>query len=175
MAALDDVTYLSVVSEIFHYLIFIQPSVVFILQRLRQVPMIQCLCKICNVNMTRRASKCQCTTHHERLYAGLQQHIYQVRVELKTLLVHGIVSSAVRDDSTPADGEAVRFHVVFFQQSHILLPPRVRVRRDVSISTIFCFARQLGERVPYRGTPPVDVCASLDLIGSCKLELGGSE
>ena len=87
--------------------------------------------------------------HHQRRMPNpiLHQLLNQSPIMLNPLIVHGITVPQ-RDHPAPREREPVRRHAVLLQQRDVLLPPPVRVRRDVARVAALGRARRVREGVP---------------------------
>src|SRR5579883_733403 len=113
-----------------------------ILQRLRQVPMIE-----------RRI----------RLDAAREQLVDEPVVKIETLSVRGARTSG--KNARPGDGEAIGFGAQRLHQLAIVLVAVIMIVSDVAIAAIFDGALPMRETVPDRRPPSVFVHGPFDLIG----------
>jgi len=114
--------------------------------------------------------------YHEGNDSVGEELVDKVGVELDSLGVYGIVTTAQWDDAGPRDGEPVSLHAILVQQGDVILPTLVRIGGDVSILAIESLARRPGKVVPDRFATAVDVSRALNLEGSygCRNTVGWS-
>jgi hypothetical protein len=118
------------------------PAAMGILERLRHVPVIK---------------------GRDRFDAMRQQGIDQTVIEGQSRLVDGV--PAIGQHARPTDREAVGLQAQFGHQGDILAEPVVMIDGHVAGAALEGAARLLAERIPDRGTFPVLVPGSFDLIG----------
>lgn len=98
-----------------------------ILQRLRQIPMVQ---------------------RHHGLYIVFQQRINEIIVVSDTIRIN-VIGTALREDSTPRQGKSVKIHPYGFEQRDITTPQMVRIASNITTAVIFDENRMLvSETVP---------------------------
>ncbi len=118
------------------------PAAVLILQRLRQVPVVE---------------------GQHRLDLVGQKGIDQLLVESQTRLVHLPPTGGV--DARPAHREAVGLEPHLGHQRHVLFHAVVVIHRHIAVAPLKGLARQFGEEIPHRGPLAIGIPAPLHLIG----------
>ena len=90
-------------------------------------------------------------------------------------LVHWITAPPKRDDPAPREREPVRRHAVLLQQRDVLLPPPVRVRRDVARVPALGRAERVREGVPDGREAAVCGGRAFDLVTRCTCSVWSRE
>ena len=113
-----------------------------VLQRLRQIPMVQ---------------------RHVRRDAVRQQLVQQPIIEVEAFRVRRAVS--VRKHPRPCDRETIGLDAQFLDQANVFLVAMIVIIGLVGIAAIFDLAWQVGESIPDRAASPVFKDGALDLVG----------
>ena len=118
------------------------PPAETVLQRLRQVPMVQ---------------------RHIRRDAVRQQFVQQPIIEVETLRVRRAVP--VRKHARPRNRETIGLDAQILDQANVFLVAMIVIVGLIGIAAVFDLARLMGESIPDRAAASVFKHGALDLIG----------
>ena len=110
-----------------NFVTFVEETAVFLVQVVRQIPVVK---------------------RNNRDDTSLNQIVHELDIVIHSLLVHGIVSSAKRDNSWPGDAESVGLCAKGFQQSDVLGCSMVGIAGRTAIGPVADLAGSIGECVP---------------------------
>lgn len=78
----------------------------------------------------------QSSTYDERRDASSKERVDEIRVELYSGLVHGVIAASERNNSGPRQGETVGFDAILGEEVEVVLPAFVGVGRNIAVASV---------------------------------------
>lgn len=118
------------------------------------------------VALVKRVGEIPVVQRDEGLDPSVEEVIDEAPIEVKPLLVDGVLASAERDDARPGEREAVRRRADGLEERDVLARTVVRIAGYGATAAVGNLARDRAERVPDRGPAAVLVDGAFDLVAA---------